>query len=55
MEWVGVWGAHFELFLAARSFGPFIYLGLSYVEHPPLFIRRNFEDIGMRIAIGKDE
>jgi hypothetical protein len=50
IEWVGGWWAHFELFLAARSFGPFIYLGLSYVEHPPLFIGRKFEDIGMTIG-----
>jgi hypothetical protein len=50
MDWVGGWWAHFELFLAAPSFGPFIYLGLSYVEHPPLFIGRNFEDIGMTLG-----
>jgi hypothetical protein len=40
----------FWIFLAARSFGPSVYLGLSYVEHPQLFIGRNFEDIGMTIG-----
>jgi hypothetical protein len=50
MEWVGGWWADFEHFLTAPSFGPFIYLGPSYVKHPPLFIGRYFEDIGMMIG-----
>jgi hypothetical protein len=50
IEWVGGWWAHIEPFLATRSFGPFIYLGLSYVKHHPLFIGGNDEDIGMTIG-----
>ncbi|KAI5785396.1 hypothetical protein FPQ18DRAFT_351592 [Pyronema domesticum] len=39
-----------HIFLAESGFGPFIYLRLSYVKHPPLFIGRNFQDIAMAIG-----
>jgi hypothetical protein len=45
---VGGWSQH--IFLAASSFGSFIYLGLSCVGCSLLFIGRIFEGIGMTMG-----